>query len=334
MKSFDELTRGIKQKQLAPVYALFGEDEYPVQATVKLLKETVAQGAMAQFNLDELSGTSLTWENILERARTLPMMAPQRLVIAWDVDRLLKKSEESLGDIEAYLAAPLRETVLVLTARSFDKRTRFYKTLEKAKAELFEATHPKPGEVPGVVKRFAQVYGKTIDDAAARAVGDLVGTETMWIRNEVEKLCLYVGERPSITETDVETLMADINQRDVWALTEAMAKKDFAGCMRLLESIVRESEPPMILGALANEMRKVAKAKRMLAARMGRDEITRELRIPPFAADRLFGNVRAFTLDDINRIYRRLEATDLRLKRTSQPPRLVLEALIADVCLG
>jgi DNA polymerase-3 subunit delta len=334
LHSYEGLAAEIRQKKYHPVYALFGEDEYPVQALVKLLREAVAQGPMAQFNLDELSGQSLSWDTVLERSRTLPMMASHRLVIAWDVDKLAKKGEDDLADIEAYLKNPLPETVLVLTAKAFDKRTRFYKALEAGATALFEAAHPKAHEVPAVVKRFAKGFNKDIDDVAARSIADLVGTETMWIRNEVEKLCVYVGDRPRITDEDVQAVMADINQRDVWALTEAMAKRDFAACMRLLEPILRESEPVQVFGALAFEMRRVAKAKRLQEARRSRDEIMREVRINYGAQDRFFANLKGFSLDDMNRVYRRLEATDLRLKRTGQPARLVLEALIADICLG
>jgi DNA polymerase-3 subunit delta len=332
--SFDAALRDIHKGVFAPVYYLYGDDEFPIQEIIKALKEKVAAGPMAQFNLDELSGTSLSWAAVLERVRTLPMMASHRLVIAWDVDKLFKKSEDDLSAIEAYVTEPLPETVLVFTAKGLDKRTKFAKVLDKSKSRVLEAGHPKPSEVPGLVRRFAEAWGKRIDSAAAQALADLVGTETMWIRNEVEKLCLYVGERDQITEDDVKTVMADVNIREVWDLTDALARKDFAECIRLLDPILREGEPPMILGALANEMRKIAKVKHLQIARRSREEIAREAGIRPFFLDKVLGHARSFSLGELNQIYRRLEATDIRLKRTAQPARIVLESLIADICLA
>lgn len=332
--NLEALIRDVKAGKIAPVYMLYGDDEYPIQEAVKLLKATVAAGPMAQFNLDELSGTSLSWANVLERARTLPMMSPRRLVVGWDVDKLLKKDDDDAEALLGYLAAPLAETVLVFTAKAVDKRTKLGKTLTGKGVAVLEAGHPKPAEVPALVTRFVAAFGKRIDQTAARALADLIGTETMWIRNEVEKLCLYVGERPDVTLDDVQAVMADINARQVWDLTDALAKKDFALCMKVLEPIARESEPPMIFGALANEIRKLAKVKRLVEARRSRDDMAKEIGGSPWLVDKLLGNARAFSVNELNEIYRRLEATDLRLKRTNQSSRLVLESLIADICLS
>lgn len=334
--SVDKVLGDIKAGKLAPVYFLWGEDEYPIQEVVKALKAKVATGPMAQFNLDELSGQSLSWANLLERSRTLPMMAPHRLVIAWDVDKLLKKTDDDSEALAAYVAQPLPETVMVLTAKTHDKRMKLGKALESSKSVVvMTATHPKPAEVPAYIVKFAAAFGKKIDMGAARAMADLIGTETMWIRNEVEKLCLYVGDRSDITEDDVKAVMADINARQVWDLTDALARKNFGDCMKVLEPIARESEPPMIFGALANEMRKIAKVRRMMDAKYPRDAIAREF--PPnqsWMVEKVIGHAKNFTANELSAIYRKLEATDLRLKRSSQPARLILENLIADICLS
>jgi DNA polymerase III subunit delta len=331
--SHEILVRKIEQGQLSPVYFIYGPDEFPQQEVIKALKAKIATGPMAQFNLDELSGQSLSWAALIERAQTLPMMASHRLVIGWNVERLLKKSDDDLRAAETYVANPLPETVLVLTARDIDKRLRFFKALSTGKAVLFEGKHPQPSEVPQYIKRFAEGFGKLIDREAARLLGDLVGTETMWIRNEVDKLCLYVGDRKEIRVEDVQTLMADIGAHQVWDLTDALAARDFPLCIRLLEALLRDNEaPPLIFGALARQMRMIAQVKILQGARYNRDAIVKAIPIR-FGADKLFGYARAFSEGEMAHIYRRMNATDLSLKRSSQPPRMVLEAFLADICL-
>jgi DNA polymerase III subunit delta len=331
---FEDLLRRIQKGDYAPVYFLYGPDEFAVQELVKALKEKIASGPMAQFNSDELSGQSLSWASILERVHTLPMMASHRLVIAWNAEKLFKKSEGSLDEAEKYIESPLKETVLVVTAKDVDKRTRLVKLVEKGGGVLFESRHPHPREVPGLVRRFAKHYGKDIDEQAARLLAEMVGTETMWVRNEVDKLCLYVGDKARITEEDVRALLADISSHAVWDLTDALARKDFAVSMRLLEALFRDGEaPPMILGALARQIRMITQVKRLQRARYGGEAIMRALNIR-WGGDKLLGFSRGFTEAELTQIYRRLNETDIRLKRSTQPPRLVIENLIADICLA
>ena len=182
--------------------------------------------------------------------------------------------------------------------------------------------------------RFAKHFGKEIDDEGARTLADLVGAETMWLRNEVDKLCLYVGDRSRITVEDVQTVMADIGAHDVWALTETLSKRDYVASVRLLETLVRDEAPPMILGALAKQIRTITQIKYLQQAGRSKDDVGRETRIPPFLLDKAIGHARSFTLAELLHIYRRLEATDIRLKRSNQSPRMVLESLVADICLS
>lgn len=323
----------IKRGNYAPVYFLYGADEYPLHAIVKALKEQIVAGPMAQFNLDELSGQDLAWSTIIERARTLPVMASHRLVIAWGVQKMLKKSEAGMAEGERYVESPCPETVLVLTASDADRRLRFFKSLEKGGGVLFEGKHPRPHEVPDLIRQFAATHGKTMDDEAVSEMAELIGTERMWLRNEVEKTCLFVGERTHISLDDVRELMADVSAHQVWDLTDALCRKDYVLCMRLLESLFRENQQPVVIfGALARQIRLITQIKHMQKARYPRDAIGKALNMR-WGLDKLLGYSRAFGLGELSFVYRRLSETDIRLKRSPQPPRLVLENLIADICL-
>ncbi len=334
VSALNQLVGDIRKGRIAPVYFLYGPNEYGIKEVVEALKEAIVSGAMAQFNYDDLSGQDLSWETIIERARTLPMMAPRRLVVAWGVDRLFKKSEAGIEDAERYFEAPCPETALVLIAGAADKRLRIFSALKKGGATIHEYGQPRLSDVPALIRDFATHQGKAIDEEAVQEIANLVGTEVMWLRNEVEKACLYVGERDRVTLADVRTLMADIGAHEIWDLTDALAKKDFVTCMRLLESLFRESTQPVIIfGALARQIRQITQARRLLKARLDARSIAREMKLPPFIADKVVGYARRFGDRELIIIYRRLTETDLRLKLTSQPPRLVLESLVADICL-
>ncbi len=332
----DGFVRKVREKSLKPVVVVYGSDEYPIHQIVKAIRETYGGGSMAQFNVDELSGAAVTWDAVLERARTLPMMASQRLVLAWNVEKILKKGTPGLEEAEAYVAAPFAETLLVLIAAEMDKRTRFWKALVEGKADVFESRPPRLQEIPDLAVAFARQEGKKLDREAAELLRELVGAELMWVANEVKKLSLYVGERAEITADDVRELMADVSAHQVWDLTDALAARNFEACVRLLEGLLRDgAQPPMIFGALAGELRRIAKVKKLQEARVGRDAMIRALGMTDkqsFFLGKIVENARRFSAGQLANIGRRLNETDFRLKRSSQPAHLVLENLIADIC--
>ena len=80
------------------------------------------------FNVDRLYGGETTAAEVVDAARTLPMMAPRRVVLLLHAERLLNPKKESeatardLETLEEYVKSPVDTCCLVLVAEAVDRR--------------------------------------------------------------------------------------------------------------------------------------------------------------------------------------------------------------------
>src|SRR5262245_64641969 len=124
----------IKSGATTPVYLLFGEDDVEKSALAHEFEELVEEGLRA-FNVERLhagdwtSGDRLAAgvAGLVAAVRTLPMMAPRRVVALLQADAVLMPKRESeaatraLEEFERLIASPPAEATLVIVTGSVDQ---------------------------------------------------------------------------------------------------------------------------------------------------------------------------------------------------------------------
>jgi hypothetical protein len=127
-----------------PIYLLQGEDDVEKSGLASEFAEIVEDGLRA-FNVERIHGGDMTTgekiadgvASIIDAVRTLPMMAPRRVVIVMQAEALLVPKRESeaaaraLEELEALFERPEAQTTPVLVAAPLDKRTKMWKPLQK-----------------------------------------------------------------------------------------------------------------------------------------------------------------------------------------------------------
>src|SRR5262245_54623350 len=124
----------IKAGETDPVYLLLGADDIEKSALAAEFADVVEEGLRA-FNVERLHAGDMTSgdklsegvSSLVAAVRTLPMMAPRRIVTVSQADVLLVPKRESeaatraLDQLEAMLKAPEPHTTLVFVAGNIDK---------------------------------------------------------------------------------------------------------------------------------------------------------------------------------------------------------------------
>lgn len=278
-------------------------------------------------------GRDLMLSSILGAARTLPMMAPRRVILVHDADALLTPrkarddeappAEASDGkrrprattpaeDFEAYVSAPEPLTTLVLDAPWLDRGRRITKLL------LQQAMVVDCGQLHSVDDVARWMEGElareemTIERAAVQALVDAVGwlparspresrrIDLARVRSETEKLVLYAAGQGTITAADVRDVVAPVEEPgEDFALGKAIWAGNTAAALREIDALMDAGAPaPMVLGQIRAAV----------------------IRLRPDARARL--------------ALRRVLETDLAVKSSRGEPRYVLEALVVEVCAG
>jgi DNA polymerase-3 subunit delta len=295
------------------VYLLQGEDEIEKSALAGEFAELVDEGLRA-FNVERIhAGEMTTGDRLadgvgghLAAARTLPMMSPWRVVIVPQADVMLAPRRESEAAaraheaLDAYLAQPEPQTVLVFVASPLDKRSRIFKALLKNATVVDCGAIEDQADAERWVRTRVAAVGAAIDPAAAKLLAQRAGPDVRRLRGEVDRLLLYTLGQKTITLDDARELAGPAALQDDWAMTNAIEQMNAAAALRQLALVVDAGAPPeKILGQLAW----VVRAK-----------------FPAIASSGVGAAIEA--------VFR----TDLDLKRSAGDPRMLLERLIVELC--
>jgi DNA polymerase-3 subunit delta len=325
------LSASAVRKQIAagttdPVYLLQGEDDIEKSGLAGEFAEVVEEGLRA-FNVERIHGGDMTTgdkladgvASIAAAVRTLPMMAPRRVVIVMQAEALLVPKRESvaasraLEELEALIERPEPQTTLVLVAAPLDKRVKMWKLLQK------HATIVECGVIEDLaaaqqwVRARVAKEGVEIDPAAARLLAELAGFppqardrgpkgDVRRLRGEVDRLLLYALGEKKITVDDARQVVGPAVLQDDWAITNAIEAGQAREALRQLAlTLDAGAAPEKVLGQLAWLVRS---------------------KFPVIAAG------------DVKRAVDAVFRTDLDLKRSAGDARVLLERLVVELSSG
>ena len=300
--SQSDVRKQIAAGKIAPIYLLVGADEAAKIALAGEFLELVEPDLRA-FNVDRLYGGETTGVEVVDAARTLPMMVERRVVLLLHAERLLNPKKESeatakdLAALEFYVKAPLDTCCLVIVAEDLDRRRSFTKQL-LSRSTVVECTGPADAvEATKWVKERVAQEGMSIDARTARLVADRVGPDVSRLRADVERLVLYAAVTRVITEADVREIVAPATSQDEWGVTNAIARGSAGDALRELGLMMDNGAVPyMILGQLAWFVRTKVPAPKVSSA--------------------------------VEAVFR----TDLAIKTSAGDPRALLERLVVELC--
>ena len=246
---------------------------------------------------------------------------------------------------------------LLMTAVQVDRRTRLYKRLEETGAVLqLVIDRDRSGRISretlaAFINRQLRQAGKTIEFQAREMIVLRTGDELRGLQQELEKLVLYVGARSSIRAQDVEAILADRGEGWIFDLTRSIAERDAVPALAHLSRLIGQGEHPLkLLSTIAGEIRKLLAARQIIdeelrtrwqrglsyqqfqqnVLRDGAPLLTRN----PYADYMCFQNADKFSLAELRSYLSDIHGADLCLKSSGPNPRLVMEKLILDMCLG
>jgi DNA polymerase-3 subunit delta len=327
---YQDLVSNLKQHKIAPLYLFYGEEEFLIQEAVDLIVETVVEPGARDFNFNMLYCRDTPVSDIVNLAQTLPFMSEKRLVIAKEIDAF---KAADLEELIPYLNDPSPSTCLVLVSNQarFEKKTvtaaveahggviRFYPLLER--------------EIVGWIESRAKSSGMTIQRDAAQYLWQTVGNDLQKIKNELEKIKLYLKDRTSITFDDVKTVVGDFREYSSFDLAAALGQKNRGKALLILSRLLQEGEAPVgLLGSVAWNFRRLLQAKAMESAGVGPDEIMKKLRVIFHQAGLFKEQMRRYSAEELRESFSVMLEADRALKSGGLNGRLVLERMILKLC--
>jgi DNA polymerase-3 subunit delta len=333
----DEALREIENGKARPVYVVLGEEHVFADRIVAAARKHVVDAATAGFNIDVFEAGEASIARVIDSANTMPMMARCRLIIMRGIERLEKggddddrgKSKSSPSDALAeYVSKPSPTTCMILVGTKVDGRRKLAGVAKKS-GIIVECTPLRPNMLPLFVREESKRRGHAIAGDVADALVDLVGNELASLIDAIERLSLYVGEKAEITEDAVIACIARVRVGSVWGLSDAVAARDRATALKLLNENFDPRDRGLPLhGLLASSIRKMLKLRALLEAGASTDDAAKQAGFPPFKAQEAARQAKRFPPGELERAVAIFAEADLALKGSKRPPLIVLEEAI------
>ena len=321
-----DVRKQITSGNTAPLYLLEGDDLQSRHDLAVEFASLVDEGLQA-FNVQIFYANEATTAaareqmmgDIIAAARTLPMMAPRRVLLVHEAEKLLSprkgKDDEAepppqaaakkrgrattlAEEFEQYLEAPEPLTTLVFAAGALDGNRRLVKVLRKLATVVECGTLESSGEATKWIQQRLAQDDLTMDPRAVSLLLQATGLSLGRIRAEVDKLVLYAAGEKTITARHVQDLVVPADEPSEGpAVGMAVRDGDVRRALAEIAALFDAGAPPLpILGQLrwaAGGLRPDSRAKRGLE----------------------------LVLD-----------TDLAMKSSAGEPRYLLERLVVELC--
>ena len=280
---------------------LVGEDDVEKSAVAMEFAEIVEEG-LRGFNVERLYGGEMKVDDLVQAASTFPMMAPRRIVLILEAEKLLipkresKAADEEQERLEEFIKAPPSHATVVFICASVDMRRRAVKLLMKEAHVVECGTIEDAADAERWVKVRAAKLGAPLDAGAVRALVHRAGPDVVRLRAGLERLALYGIGQQAITADDVREVVMAVSDAADFGIANAISQNDPATAIRELHLALDGGAAPFFL---LGQLRTAAE------------------RLPP---RRLKGGIEA--------VFR----TDLALKSSGGDPRVLLERLVVELC--
>jgi DNA polymerase III delta subunit len=235
-------------------------------------------------------------------------------------------------------------------SRDIGKPPALLRRLEEAVRErggtVVEHRAPRRAELAAWARRHAAAAGIEIEERAATLLSERVGgaiwetdiergEQTRVIDSELRKLASYAGDRP-IGVHDVELLTADTGPASVFAITNAIDRREPAVAATALRRALEDGQPVLrIMASLQGRISDLIVARDLVDRGVPPSELTRLIgRGNARIAERVVEAARRYRPVELERMLNGLFEADLAIKRNDIEPEAALSAWLGEQVLA
>jgi DNA polymerase-3 subunit delta len=247
------------------IYIICGQDTYLVGIQCERLLDSLVSPQQRAMAVWQPAAKEAQGADALDELRTLPLLAPVRIVLIKDAEPFIKANAELL---EKYLDNPDPSGVLILTVNSWDKRLRLAKKVAGSDCVLLtEVAAIAKNKLPGYAADYArQRYGVKIDSQSASLLVELTGDEPGRILRQIDNLALYVHPAKSISVRDIEKLIGRDRMFNAFEVIDAVCAGQCGLALDRLRRMFEQNKDSeyTVVGAFAFHFRRLFKARTLV----------------------------------------------------------------------
>ncbi len=335
-----EIKNAIKSGCFAPCYLIFGEEHYLIKNYISQIENAV--DGFSEFNVNRFdSGVKV--QEVYDAVSSFPMMSSRRVVTLCDYpfDKATASETEKLMSLFSDMPSTTvfvmwYETVEINPKKPGEKFNKLIKAVKSVGGEVCYLGRKTEAEIIKILQKGAAKRKCQLDNYTARYIIETCSDDLNTLVNELEKLCLYLGENGVITKEIVDKVCSRSVEAVVYNVSKTVLRGDLQGALKLLDDLFyMNTDPVLILTFLASAYIDIY---RVFAGR------TKGLRPNEVGSELNYGSL-AFRLNDAEKNLRKfsekqivdslnvLGECDKQLKGSRVDSRTALEKVLVELNL-
>lgn len=327
---------GKVQKQ-KPIYLLYGNERFLIEEK----RKTLIGNHTNEIDVNIYDMTESPIERALEDAETLPFLSDKRIVIIKNPyfltseKKLASQSdvEHDLKKLEQYLEHPSPYATVIFEApyEKLDERKKIVQLLKKT-AQVFEANPLQDKDVYAWIHNESRKLKIEMDDNAVKHLYRLVGKDLKTLKNELEKLSLYVGENGRVTEETLDLLVSRSLEDNVFVLVDHVVNKRMNEAFQTLRDLFEQKEEPIkIVALLARQFRIIAQVHALKKKGCTTKQMATYLKLPLFVVQKTLQQANQFSQAECHRMIQNLAEADYFMKTGKYDKQILLEIILTKI---
>ncbi|MBR1804953.1 MAG: DNA polymerase III subunit delta [Selenomonadaceae bacterium] len=318
--------------EIKHVYLLCGEEKFFVdRAREKIFARLDVDPKTELTTFD--GNTKPAISAIINAIDSMPFFGDKIVVLVKNAEKIFGGDFKS-PRLESVLGDMQRKNFVIFTAKTADKRRKFYKLVSKV-GEILEADPLRPWEIGDWLNAKLKSLGKTMTRDALQHFNERLGILpeiSLWhLNNELDKVALNVTAR-QITAEDLRKNLLTPPEVSDFALTDAVDDRKVQKALYLLRLQARVPAKLLLATALlVRHVRQLIRAKFFMARGIKGRRLGEPLEMNPYIAQKVGTKAETYPLKLLESVFVELADADFKLK-TGRGGVEVLERIVIKLC--
>lgn len=318
------ILKDIKEQTFKPVYLLTGEESYLTSQFFHRLADAIA--GEDTMNVNRFQGKKPDIKEIISLADTMPFFAERRLILIED-SGFFKADSSELAD---YLPNMPESTHIIFREEQVDKRNKLYKTVSKI-GYFSEMKRQSQQELERWILQILKREGVQITNSSMQHFLGTVGTDMNVIRNELDKLLSYLGDKKTLDIADIDTMCSRQIEGHIFDMIDAMAERKSKKALKLYYDLLELKEPALrILALITRQYMQLYQVKEMQQKGLAGQELAKAAGLNPYVVKKIAARASRFSWEQLKQYVSQCADLDERIKTGLVKDTIAVEMLITE----
>lgn len=320
------------------IMAIYGEVPELVEKKSNEIVESYLNEKKDDFNYVKYNLYDTSFNQIIEEALTMPFISEKKAIVVKNAfiftgEKVSKDIQPNNEQVNEFLEKYDGENFIIFEVyqNKLDERKKITKTLKKT-SKLAKVEQMSEQEIKKWIKNKLHENFKDIKQDALDLFIELTGINFNIVSQEIEKIILFLGERPTINKKDVEEIINRSLEQNVFLLTEYIQKGEKYKAIQLIKDlIVMKEEPIKLLALITSNYRLYYQCKILSRKGYSGQQIAKTINVHPYRVKLALNQVKHYQLTHLLNIIDQCAETDYKLKSSYMDKQLILELFILSL---